>query len=149
MTDPYMPVKAKTSEWGTPPEIFDPLNEEFHFTLDAAASAENAKCKKYFTKEQDGIEQSWAGHTVWLNPPYDAKSLNEFTLKVIYEAKENSVTTVMLAPCKTDQSWWHNLVIRDPVTISLEIRWIEGRVKFVGAKHSAPFPSVIVIVRPK
>lgn len=29
-----------------------------------------------------------------------------------------------------------------------EIRWIRGRIKFVGATHGAPFPSMVVIFRP-
>lgn len=54
----------------TPQNFFDELNKEFHFTLDAAASPENTKCDSYFTKEQNGLTQSWAGQTVWVNPPY-------------------------------------------------------------------------------
>lgn len=37
--------------WETPQKFFDELNEEFHFTLDARATPENAKCEKYFTEE--------------------------------------------------------------------------------------------------
>lgn len=55
--------------WGTPPAIFDELNSEFRFTLDAAASDANAKCDTYFTLETDGLAQSWKGHTVFCNPP--------------------------------------------------------------------------------
>ena len=60
---------SKKENWETPQDFFNKLNEEFRFTLDAAASDDNAKCANYFTKEQDGLVQSW-GHTVWLNPPY-------------------------------------------------------------------------------
>lgn len=35
--------------WETPQNFFNELNEEFHFTLDACATPENAKCEKYFT----------------------------------------------------------------------------------------------------
>lgn len=61
---------SKTCEWETPQDLFDQLNDEFHFTLDVCATAKNAKCQKYFTKESDGLKQSWQGHTVWCNPPY-------------------------------------------------------------------------------
>lgn len=45
--------------WETPQTLFDELNEEFHFTLDAAASDDNHKCSKYFTAKNSGLEQDW------------------------------------------------------------------------------------------
>ena len=61
---------SNTVEWETPQALFDQLNEEFRFTLDPCATAENAKCRKYYTKEQDGLLQDWTGETVYCNPPY-------------------------------------------------------------------------------
>lgn len=52
---------SKTVEWGTPQKLFDDLNAEFHFTLDACANEYNHKCEYYFTKEQDGLKQPWGG----------------------------------------------------------------------------------------
>lgn len=51
----------ESDEWSTPQELFDKLNEEFKFTLDPCATAENAKCKRYFTAEQNGLLQDWGG----------------------------------------------------------------------------------------
>ena len=42
-------------DWETPQDFFDKLDEEFHFDLDPCADAENAKCKEYFTKEENGL----------------------------------------------------------------------------------------------
>lgn len=47
----------KSDEYETPQEIFDALNEEFHFDLDPCATPDNAKCLLYFTKEEDGLNQ--------------------------------------------------------------------------------------------
>lgn len=47
--------------WETPQTLFDELNEEFNFTLDAAASDDNHKCPKYFTAQNSGLEQDWGG----------------------------------------------------------------------------------------
>ena len=52
---------SKEEKWATPQDFFDKLNDEFNFTLDAAASPDNAKCANYFTEEQDGLVQSWGG----------------------------------------------------------------------------------------
>jgi general stress protein YciG len=40
---------SATDEWATPQDFFDALNEEFHFSVDLAASPENAKCFAYYT----------------------------------------------------------------------------------------------------
>lgn len=62
---------SKTDEWATPQDFFDELNKEFSFTLDVCATDENTKVKgRYFTKEHDGLSQSWNGELVWCNPPY-------------------------------------------------------------------------------
>ena len=149
MTDqPYMPTKAKTVEHGTPPEIFDPLNDEFNFTLDAAASDENALCDNYYTVDEDGSVQDWTGHTVWCNPGYDAASLKAF-VQCAMRHVVLGVTTVFLVPCKTDQEWFHLLWDRYRVgEWRVEFRWVKGRVKFVGNKDSAPFPVVVIVVGP-
>lgn len=52
---------STTDEWETPQDLFDKLNSIFCFTLDACADEKNHKCEKYFTKEQDGLSQSWGG----------------------------------------------------------------------------------------
>ena len=41
-------------DWATPQDFFDSLNEEFHFNLDPCADPENAKCDRFFTKEENG-----------------------------------------------------------------------------------------------
>lgn len=54
-------VSSNTPEWATPQTFFDDLDAEFHFTLDPCSTHENAKCEKHFTKEDDGLRQSWGG----------------------------------------------------------------------------------------
>lgn len=61
---------SKTPEWFTPQPFFDELDREFNFTLDPCATKENAKCKKFYTAEQDGLAQDWTGERVFCNPPY-------------------------------------------------------------------------------
>jgi site-specific DNA-methyltransferase (adenine-specific) len=73
--------------WETPQQFFDELDREFHFTLDAAASHENHKCAKYYTEEDDGLEQDWRGETVFCNPPYGNVETGLWTKKCYEEAK--------------------------------------------------------------
>jgi len=61
---------SATPEWATPQELFDQLNKEFNFTLDPCATKENAKCPKFYTKEDDGLSRDWTGEKIFMNPPY-------------------------------------------------------------------------------
>lgn len=132
---------SKEEKWETPQDFFDKLNDEFHFTLDAAASPDNAKCANYFTEEQDGLTQSWGGHTVWCNPPYCRKT-GLWVKKAYEEHQRTGCTVVMLLPSRTDVRWFHDYILG-----KAEIRFIKGRLKFGGNKNSAPFPSIVVIYR--
>lgn len=62
-------LSSKTGEWSTPQDFFDRLDWKYHFTLDAAATAENAKCARFFTAEDDGLTKNWGGQIVFCNPP--------------------------------------------------------------------------------
>jgi site-specific DNA-methyltransferase (adenine-specific) len=143
---PYMPTKAGSEEWETPQWLFDELNKEFDFTLDACATEANAKCRKFFTKEQDSLKQSWAGETVWCNPPYSAKMLTAFVDQAFTEALLNNILVVLLVPAKTDQKWFHYLWNTSEEGMEIEFRWIQGRLKFSGAKYAATFPSLVVVL---
>lgn len=128
---------SATGEWETPQDLFDFLDGLFHFTLDAAASDGNAKCSRYFTKEDDALAQVWDGR-VWVNPPY-GREIGGFVEKAAESSTAEVV--VMLLPCRTDTAWWHKHVM----VVAKEVWLIRGRLKFGGAKNSAPFPSCVVV----
>lgn len=127
---------SKSEEWATPQDFFEQIDKEFHFNLDACATAENAKCDKYYTKEQDGLSQEWNG-IVWCNPPY-GRSIGMWVKK----AYESKATVVLLVPARTDTKWFHDYVLG-----KAEVRFVKGRLKFGGCKNSAPFPSMLVVYR--
>lgn len=52
---------SASDDWETPQYLFDELNEVYHFETDVCATPENAKCARFFTKEQDGLKQVWGG----------------------------------------------------------------------------------------
>lgn len=129
---------SNSEEWATPQEFFDRLNEEFHFTLDPCATAENAKCEKYYTKEQNGLAQDWTGETVFCNPPY-GNEIGKWCLKCL-EHSESGGVAVMLIPARTDTKVFHEYIYG-----KAEIRFIRGRLHFNGSKWNAPFPSMVVV----
>lgn len=61
-------MSSNSNEWATPDDFFQELNNEFHFTLDPCSTHENAKCEKHYTKEENGLEQSWGGGSCLLQP---------------------------------------------------------------------------------
>lgn len=134
---------SRDIDWATPKTFFDELDAEFHFTLDACATAENAKCANFFSPEQDGLKQVWSG-TVFMNPPYGRQILR-WVEKAFKTAETGGATVVCLLPARTDTRWFWDFCFKG------EVRFIRGRIKFerLGAKTSAPFPSCIVIFRPK
>jgi len=123
--------------WETPQNLFDKLNEEFHFTLDVCALPKTAKCESYFTPQIDGLKQEWSG-VCWMNPPY-GKEIGIWLEKAYLESLKG-VTIVCLIPSRTDTKYWHNYCMKAD-----EIRFIKGRLKFGDSKNSAPFPSAIII----
>lgn len=133
---------SRQTEWETPPGFFKALDAEFQFTLDAAATSKNTKCCHFISPEQDALSRSWGepGDRVWLNPPY-GRNIGKWIEKA-YRESTRGVTVVALVPARTDTAWWHSFAM-----CAAEIRFVWGRLTFVGAKSSAPFPSVVLVFR--
>lgn len=139
-------LSSKKMDWRTPRKLFYDLDCEFNFGLDAAASRENAKCLNYFTKETDGLSQSWAGYgAVFCNPPY-GRETGAWVKKAYTEHLRGVDTIVMLIPARTDTSYFHDYIYG-----KAEIRFIRGWLKFMDengeATNPAPSPSMVVIYR--
>ena len=135
---------SQSDEWETPQEFYDTLNDEFHFTLDPCANELNHKCDKYFTIKDDGLKQNWGGgQTVFCNPPYGRK-IYEWVKKASEESKKENTIVVLLIPSRTDTKYFHEFLYNKP---NVELRFIKGRLKFGGSQNSAPFPSLIAIMR--
>ena len=133
---------SKTDQWSTPQSFFDTLNEEFSFTLDPCADEFNHKCKRYFTKKEDGLVQDWGGEIVFCNPPY-GREIGKWVEKCFLEVHQgNCSCAVMLIPSRTDTKWFHKYINN-----KAEVRFIQGRLKFGDSQNSAPFPSMIVVFR--
>ena len=129
---------SATEEWSTPQHIFDQLDREFHFTLDPCATPENAKCEKFYTKEDNGLHQLWNGETVFMNPPY-GRVISKWVQKAYLSGNKEDTMVVCLLPARTDTKWFHKWCVKG------DIWFIAGRLKFGGNKNAAPFPSMIVV----
>jgi len=135
-------LSSEDMTWETPQKFFDELNSEFNFTLDPCATTETAKCKKFYTKEDDGLSKDWTDEKVFCNPPYGSAIKNW-----VKKCSEEKALVVMLIPARTDTKYFHEYIYNKP---NVEIRFIKGRLKFGGKQKgsgSAPFPSMLAIFK--
>lgn len=132
---------STTDQWATPQKFFDELNKEFNFNLDPCATKENAKCRKFFTEEDNGLLQDWSGHRVFCNPPY-GRAIAAWVKKCYEESQKPDTLVVMLIPARTDTSYFHEYIYN-----KAEIRFIRGRLHFNESPQGAPFPSMVVVFR--
>lgn len=130
---------SKDNTWETPQDFFDKLDREFRFTLDPCCVPETAKCKRFFTPEDDGLKQSWDNEIVYMNPPY-GREIGKWIKKA---SEQKNGLVVCLIPSRTDTRWFHDYLYNKP---NVELRFIKGRLKFGGSKNSAPFPSLVAII---
>lgn len=132
-------------DWCTPMDLFRELDREFGFTLDAAASPENAKCKRFFTKDDDALKQDWGGEIVFCNPPYGRK-IHKWVKKGREESNKPGTVVVMLIPARTDTAYYHDHILHGGAD---EVRFLRGRLKFTDEKgnesNPAPFPSAVIV----
>src|SRR5690349_25084011 len=100
-------IHPASERWMTPPEIFDPLMQEFNFDLDAAADLHTKRVAHYLRNAL--APDSWSGSVVWMNPPY-GRMLEPFVRRAAQEAKRG-IIIVALIPFRCRAAWWHECVI--------------------------------------
>lgn len=124
-------TESEKDSWATPQWLFDALDREFVFGLDAAANNDNHKVERFLTIEDDALNiEDWSQHilpiasdTVWINPPYSRGMVKAFIDKAREQCTKNKLTIVLLVPATPDASWWP--------TDASEIRFItQGRISF-------------------
>lgn len=131
----YMP-KSKSDKWATPPEVYDPLNEEFAFNYDP--------CPIDWTPgDPDGLTTDW-GTATFCNPPYS--DVAKWVKKAHDEWKKGK-TVVMLVNAITDTKAFHEYI-----NGNAEVRFVKGRIKFIDPanpdkRSPSPRPSLVVVFR--
>jgi site-specific DNA-methyltransferase (adenine-specific) len=140
-------IVTPKDEWGTPVWLWHLLRDEYNLVVDAACTPENALTS--VSMGADSLTIPWVelfGKVgFYLNPPYSAVKINAF-MKKAYEESLKGATVVCLVPVSGDR-WWIDYALK-----AQEIRYIRGRVKFVGydeegnrVNGSPMFSSCVVI----
>jgi site-specific DNA-methyltransferase (adenine-specific) len=116
----YMP-KSKSDKWETPPEIYDPLHEEFDFNFDPCPI-------NWKEGDLDGLSIEWGTRT-FCNPPY---SNTAKWIEKAYNENKKGKLVVLLSNAITDTIAFHKYIYNQP---NVEIRFIKGRVKFINPEQ--------------
>lgn len=128
----------------TSQEFFYGMEARFgSFSIDVAASEINAKVRKFYSKEDNGLNHSWALEKVWCNPPYS--DIAPWVKKAWAETAGCPLIVMLLPANRTEQRWWQEEVgpWRDGKS-NLEVEFLPGRLRFI--KHGSS--SVMANERP-
>lgn len=131
-------VDDRATTW----EMFTPLHKRFHFSIDVAAEAHNAKRPCFYSPAENGLERSWAGERVWCNPPYS--SIEPWLVKAWdeYFNRPGAELIVMLLPAnRTEQGWWQEHVEPFRRENQLTVEFLAGRTRFIAPGASAVGPN--------
>jgi len=141
--------------WCTPDDLYQVLDAEFNFEFDLCASSENTKCQRWtndieaYTKKARSFKDlpvdsqdpmGFLDHSYWMNPPYSRGNL-EKCLKAAMELVANGATVVALLPDDASTKWYQTYV-QDKAN---QIRRLNRRVKFVGAKNCSPGGNCVAV----
>lgn len=127
--------------WVTPKAFFEPMRKEFGLKIDAAASADNAMLRKFWSMENNAFMQDWSGKRIWCNPPYGRAEIYKWVERC---ATGGASIVVALLPARTDTRWFHDFIYKKS---NVDIRFVKGRIKFSGTTGAGKFPSMVVIFK--
>lgn len=126
-------------EWYTPDDYLDAARRVLGtIDLDPASSViaqERVKAKKYYSAQQDGLSQPWSGR-VFLNPPYSADLVGQFTTKLCTSYQSGDVSEAILWVNNAIETGW----FQEASAAAAAVCFPTGRIKFLDeqGKPGAP-----------
>lgn len=101
------------TEWYTPSDIIEAARKTLGvIQLDPFSCYQanlTVKAERYFTQDDDGFEQSWAGKRVWCNHPFSRENNSRIAKKVNWEYVNNA-EIIMITFAATSEKWFQPLL---------------------------------------
>jgi hypothetical protein len=134
---------SESPEWYTPAYIISHVQQVFPVIhVDPCSNSHenpNVPAEVVYTKEDNGLNQQWNGN-VYMNPPY-GDEIGPWIDRMVSLHREGKIQAIALLPARIDTAWFQPLY-------DYPMCNIRGRVRFLNAENSAPFPSVAVYLGP-
>ena len=143
------PMSSARSDWNTPDVVLELARQMGPIALDPCSnetSIVGATVEWRLERDGDSLMRPWpATGMVWVNPPY-GRSVGLWTSRCRDYAWVSGGEAIALVPARTDTTWWHRDCV--PPKSDAVCFW-KGRLTFLGAPASAPFPSALVYWGPR
>ncbi len=139
------PGKSK-QDYCTPPTFIKALERKLGivgFSIDLAASKENAICPQFYSEKDDSLMQPWFRGTQWgfCNPPF--LNILPWVTKANVESAIHGTQVAMLVPASVGSNWW-----LDEVHDAAHVLFVSPRLTFVGAEDPYPKDCAILLYTP-
>ena len=136
---PHVSFNSGNNEWYTPEKYVDMAREVLgHIDLDPASSKianETVKADRYFTEEENGLNQVWYGK-VWMNPPYGTDLIGQFTEKFADEYIAGNITEgIVLVNNATETAWF-----ADMIQSASAVVFPRGRIRYYSPQKESNAP---------
>ena len=122
---------SRSDRWFTPPDLEAEIRAFLGDYLDPCPARLPGE------RIESGLWMPWRGR-VYVNPPY-GRAIGPWIRKAMTEPVSE---VILLVPARTDTAWFQSLY-------DCWICFLRGRLRFSGARDSAPFPSALVYRGPR